>query len=143
MARQRELRFPNPQILLMKACLDDGTMVRHILALELVLLLILCRVQVAFAEWHRPLDRTSTGGHPLPDELARIELEKASPKSAAELDAELGSDPHFWEVLEREMAAAQRRVFAGKPFLYLVSGALLQMMQMVRHADQRSERSTS
>lgn len=80
----------------------------------------LCALQIGYAEWFSPVDRTSTLGHPLPAEVARKAAEDASPKTPEETDADLGEDGVFYAHLTAQAQNNLIRVFQGAPYWYLV-----------------------
>ena len=79
-------------------------------------------VPVGFANWLGPVDRTSTGGDPLPDEVAREAAQNAAVEAArTDVDRafEATINTSFYNAVGDAFEASRKRLFAGRRHWYL------------------------
>ena len=80
---------------------------------------------VGIASWLVPVDRTSTGGDPLPEELQAKDLlkvkEEKEGKPAIEVEMDAATNKEFGKVFGAEMDRVRKEWSKGRPHWYLVS----------------------
>jgi len=100
---------------------------------------------VGIASWLVPVDRTSTGGDPLPEELQAKELlkfkEEKEGKPAIEVEMDAATDKEFAKAFGAEMDRVRKEWSKGRPHWYLVS--LLVYFDLLREGAKGEEQRMS